>query len=195
MTNTYSGTLLGAQDSFHSASVNCGNVFHMFHAIFLSYTTKLDIACITTCKGMKHWESCTSFDPSLLATLWAAKYRKCLPVTNASHSSTGSLKVYIKDTASTTTSMSTVLISSFSWPWCAAWQACSNMQVSAYSCIHEEIESRSSSNVLFRTDSPTVMTSCFSFKLNESIRAWYKNWIDQFYCCLYKENLINSQRL
>ena len=92
MTITSSGTLLGAQDSFHSASVNCGNVFHMLHAVLLPYTTKLDTACITASKSMKHWESCTSFDPSLLATLWAAKYRKCLPVTNASHSSTGSLK-------------------------------------------------------------------------------------------------------
>ena len=113
MTITSSGTLLGAQDSFRSASVNCDNVFHMLHTVFLPYTTKLDMVCILASKGMKHWESRNSFDPSLLATLWAAKYRKCLPVTNVSHSSTGSLKVYITDTASTTTSMSFVLISSF----------------------------------------------------------------------------------
>ena len=49
--------------------------------------------------------------------------------------------------------MSTALTNSFSWPWCAPWQACNNMRESASSCVHEEIESRSSSNGLLRTDS------------------------------------------
>ena len=71
-----------------------------------------------------------------------------------------------------TTSVSTVLISSFhDHDVLHGKHATTCGSQLLHVAIDEEIESRLSSNALLRTDSPTVMISYFSFKLNESIRA------------------------
>ncbi|KAG7174217.1 hypothetical protein Hamer_G003121 [Homarus americanus] len=46
------------------------------------------------------------------------------------------------------------------WPCCASCDSCSNMQLSASSCLHGIDVRRSSSPGLPKTPSPSVMTNC-----------------------------------
>ena len=62
--------------------------------------------------------------------------------------------------------------------WCpclAAWDACSNIRLSASSWLHGASEVRSGSSGLLSTASPSVMTSCLSSWSNHSMRAAERN--------------------
>ena len=144
------------------------------HAVFLPRLAKLD----TVSHPVRAWNigSAQAFPrPNPGAISRAARYRKLWPVPKASHSLSSDCNSCARDTDSTTTSVSTVRISIAWCPCWAAWDACSNIRVSASSWLYGTSEVRSGRTGLLSTASPFIMTSCLSSWLNHSMRAAESN--------------------
>ena len=142
-------------------AVSSGSTVQIAQAVFLPCPVKLD----TVLHPVRAWNvgSARAFSgPRPDAISWPPSHRKLLPVPNASHSSFSGCSAWVTDTASTTTSVSTVRIIILWWPCWAVRDAYSNMRLPASSWLHRASEARSDSGDLLRTASPSVMTSCVS---------------------------------
>lgn len=113
-----SGISRGTEDSSSSASVSSGSTVHTAHAVFLPRVAKLH----TVSHPVRAWNigSARAFSrPNPAAISCDAGYRKLWPVPNASHSLSSGCNYCARDTASTTTSVSTVRMS-IAWGPCWA---------------------------------------------------------------------------
>ena len=98
----------GSSIMSRNAFVTCGYAAHVFQAFVFPLPEKNDTQThpVNAWKAGKALEHC---GPSSTAIVWAARYLKCFPTPKAIHSSSTAVD-WTQETASTTTSVSVVLI-------------------------------------------------------------------------------------
>ena len=165
----------GAADKHRSANVTSGFCCHTAHAVFFPFPYRAD----TVSQPVMLWKAGRAparASPSWLAISCAGMYLKFFPVPNAIQSSLSSCRCLITEMAITTTSLSVVRNATFVNPL-KVWSAtCTNIRVSASSCVHGETEARFSRGRLLTTSSPSVDMICLpsgTFKMFNLL--WYQS--------------------
>ena len=88
---------------------------------------------VTPSQSVEHWQCPCLLRSQAICYLLVCQVPELLPVPNTSHNSSSGCSPWAIDTSNTTTLVSTVRIIILWWPCWAAWNACSNMRLSASS--------------------------------------------------------------